>query len=163
VTHDEPVPIRRAVIGCLGLAVGLLVLALLVRPAIFLFAPPRNDAAVVVAPLTDVSAGPVVHDVILARSYGWSGERDAGDGRVQLAVILAPTTAGSISAVNAASPGRDGCPVEIAADRLRDCDGRAWTYDGVPIDATDPPLERVEVQVESGSVVLDLTGPATDP
>ena len=157
---DEPFPLRRAALGCLGLAVGLLVIALLVRPTIFLFAPPRDDAALTVATLTEVTAGPTRRDIILSRSYGWSGERDAGDGRVQVAVIIAPTTGGSISAVNAATPGRDDCAVEIRADRLTNCEGRAWTFDGVPIDPADPPLEAVGVQVISGSVELDLTGPA---
>jgi hypothetical protein len=156
---EEPFPFRRAAIGCAGLAAVLLVGALLVRPAIFFFAPPRDDGAIAVATLTEVTAGPVRRDLILSRSYGWTGERDAGDGRVQLAVILAPTPTGSISAVNAASPGRLGCAVEIGADRLTDCGGRAWTFDGVPIDSADPPLERVGVEVVSGSVVLDLTGP----
>lgn len=157
--NDDPVPVRRAALGCLALAVGLLVLALLVRPTIFFFAPPRDDAAVIAAPLTEVMAGPIRRDLILSRSYGWAGELDAGDGRVQVAVIVAPTTGGSISAVNAASPGRADCPVEIGADRLRDCEGRAWTFDGIPIAPADPPLERVTVEVVSGNVVLDLTGP----
>ena len=159
---DEPFPIRRAALGCLGLAGGLLLVALLVRPTIFFFAPPRDDSAVTTAALTEVSAGPIRRDLVLSRSYGWSGEQDAGDGRVQVGVIIAPTAGGGISAVNAASPGRHDCPVEIGADRLTDCEGRAWTFDGVPIEAADPPLERVGVQVVSGSVVLDLTGPG-DP
>ena len=64
--------------------------------------------------------------------------------------------------MNAASPGRDDCPVEIGADRLSDCDGRAWTFEGIPIDPADPPLERIAVDVTSGSVVLDMTAPLTD-
>ena len=157
---DEPVPLRRAVVGCLLVAVAVIGVALLVRPAIFSLAPPRDDASVFVATATEVASGPIRREVLLSRSYGWSGERDAGNGRVQLAVILAPSRFGAISAVNAASPGRADCAVEIGADRLVDCDGRAWTFDGVPIDTADPPLERIGAEVDAGSVVLDLTGPA---
>ena len=160
---DEPVPLRRAAIGCLLVALIVVALALIVRPAIFSVAPPRDDAAVIVATATEVASGAIRRDVLLSRTHGWSGERDAGDGRVQVAVILAPsTTLGGVSAVNAASPGRADCPVEIGADRLTDCDGRAWTFEGFPIEATDPPLERIGAEVVSGSVVLDLTQPAED-
>jgi hypothetical protein len=158
---DEPVPIRRAAVGCVLVALTVVALALIVRPAIFSVAPPRDDGAVIVATATEVAAGPIRRDLVLSRSYGWSGERDAGDGLVQVAVILAPSSGfGGVSAVNAASPGRSDCPVEIAADRLTDCEGRAWTFDGFPIDPADAPLERIGAEVVSGSIVLDLTGPA---
>ena len=160
---DEPVPVRRAAVGCLLVALTGVALALIVRPAIFSVAPPRDDAAVIVASVTEVAAGPIRRDVVLSRSHGWSGERDAGDGRVQVSVILAPSSSfGGVSAVNAASPGRTDCPVGIAADRLTDCDGRAWTFDGFPIDTADPSLERIGVEVVSGSVVLDMTGAAAE-
>jgi hypothetical protein len=156
---DEPVPIRRAAVGCLLIAVAVAAVALVVRPAIFSVAPPRDDSVVTVATASEVAAGPIRRDLILSRSHGWSGERDAGDGRVQVAVIVSPATAGGVAAVNAASPLREDCPVEVAADRLTDCDGHAWTFDGVPIDSADPPLERIGVEVVSGTVVLDMTGP----
>ena len=159
---DEPVPIRRAAVGCLLVTLTLVGIALVVRLAILSAAPPRDDSVVTVATASEVTAGPLRRDLILSRSRGWSGERDAGDGRVQVAVIVSPTTGRGFAAVNAASPGRDGCPVEIAADRLTDCDGRAWTVDGIPIEAADPPLERIAVDVSSGSVVLDMTAPLTD-
>ncbi|MGH2379630.1 MAG: hypothetical protein ACRDG7_00180 [Candidatus Limnocylindria bacterium] len=159
---DEPVPIRRSAVGCLLIVVAVVAIALIVRPAIFSVAPPRGDSVVAVATASEVNAGPIRRDVILSRSHGWSGERDAGDGRVQLAVILAPSTGGGISAVNAAAPGRDDCPVEIGADRLTGCDGRAWTFDGTPIDPADPPLERIVAEVTSGSVILDMTAPLVD-
>jgi hypothetical protein len=159
---DEPVPIRRAAVGCLVLALGVAAVALLVRPAIFSVAPPRDDSVVTVATAAQVTAGPIRRDLILSRSYGWSGERDAGDGRVQVAVIVSPSTLAGTVAVNAASPGRDDCPVEIGGDRLTDCEGRTWTYDGIPIDAADPPLERIGVDVAAGSVVLDMTAPLGD-
>jgi hypothetical protein len=160
---DEPVPLRRAAVGCLLVALTGVALALIVRPAIFSVAPPRDDAAVIVASATEVAAGPIRRDLVLSRSHGWSGERGAGDGRVQVSVILAPSSSfGGVSAVNAASPVRADCPVEIAADRLTDCEGRAWTFDGFPIDPADAPLERIAVEVVSGSVVLDMTGAAAE-
>jgi len=158
---DEPVPVRRAAVGCLLLALTVVALALVVRPAIFNVALPGNDAAVTVATVSEVTTGAIRRDVVLSRSHGWSGESDAGDGRVRVTVILAPSsTIGGISAVNATSPGGSGCPIEIGTDRLTDCNGRAWTFEGFPIDPADPPLERVEAEVVSGSVVLDLTRPA---
>ena len=159
---NEPVPIRRAAVGCLLVTVTLVVIALVVRLAILSAAPPRDDSVVTVAAVGEVTDGAIRRDLILSRSRGWSGERDAGDGRVQVAVIVSPSTGRGIAAVNAASPGRDDCPVEIGADRLSDCDGRAWTFEGIPIDPTDPPLERIAVDVTSGSVVLDMTAPLTD-
>lgn len=159
---DEPVPIRRAAVGCLLIAAAVVAVGLLVRPAIFSVAPPRDDSVVSIATAAEALAGPARHELVLSRSYGWSGERAAGGGRVQVTVILAPTAAGGISAVNAASPGREDCPVELGADRLVDCEGSAWTYDGIPIDPADPALERVHVEVASGSVVLDMTGPAEE-
>ncbi|MEA2651127.1 MAG: hypothetical protein QOI85_848 [Chloroflexota bacterium] len=154
---DEPVPIRRAAVGCLVLALILAAIALVVRLAIFSAAPPRDDTVVTIATAAEVAGGPIRRDLILSRSRGWSGERDAGNGRVQVAVIVTQTTSGGIVAVNAASPGRADCPVEIAADRLTDCDDRAWTFEGIPIDAADPPLERIAANVTSGSVVLRMT------
>ena len=159
---DEPVPIRRAAVGCLVVTLTLVAIALVVRLAILSAAPPRDDTVVTVATASEVSAGPIRRDLILSRSRGWSGERAAGEGRVQVAVIVSSSTGRGIAAVNAASPGRADCPVEIAADRLTDCDGRAWTFDGIPIDPADPSLERIAVDVTSGSVVLDMTAPLTD-
>ena len=117
---DEPVPIRRAAVGCLLIALAGLAVALIVRPAIFSFATPRDDSAVVVATAAEVVDGPVRRDVLLTRSYGWPGEIDAGDGRVQLSVIVAP---GAVRRGRPRSPPparcRDDCPVEIAAGRPR--------------------------------------------
>jgi len=155
--REEPVPIRRAAIGCLVIALLGLGAAALVRPAIYLLAPPRDDARVIVGTLTELSSAPIVRDQVLGRSYGHDGEMDAGDGRVQVRLIIAPAGFGAASVVNAASPLADGCPVEIGADRLLDCDDRAWTYQGLPIDPAHPPLERFAVQIESGAIVADLT------
>ncbi len=154
---DEPVPIRRAAIGCLLIALAGLAVALIVRPAIFSFASPRDDSAVVVATAADVVDGPVKRDVLLTRSYGWPGEIDAGDGRVQLSVIVAPGAFAGVTAVAAASPLSDDCPLEIAQVGLVDCEGRAWTLDGVPLESGLPPLDRFPVDVAGGSVTVDLT------
>lgn len=154
---DEPVPVRRAAIGCLVVTLVGLGLALLVRPAIFTLAPPRGDDAVIVATTTELADGPIERQQLLTRSHGHRGERDAGDGRVQLKLIVAQTAFGGVSAVNGASPVEDGCPIEIGADRLLDCDERAWTHDGQPIDPAHPPLERFPAEVDGSSVVVDLT------
>jgi hypothetical protein len=154
---DDPTPIRRAAIGCLVLAVVGLGLAALVRPLIFSVAPPRDDSVAIVATLADISTGPIRRDHLLSRSYGLDGEMDAGDGRVQISVIVASTGFGGVTAINAASPGHDDCPVEIGADRLVDCDGRTWTYEGKPIDSADPPLQRFPTEVEAGAIVVDFT------
>jgi hypothetical protein len=153
---DEPLPIRRIVVGFL-LIVGFVVLLMaLVRPAIFSLAPPRDDSAVAVGTLADVTAGIERREVILSRSYGWAGEVDAGDGRVQLGVLVGPTATG-IAAVNAASPVEADCEVRIGADRLVDCADRAWTFAGLPIDPADPPLERFPIRSEGGTVFVDFT------
>lgn len=154
---DEPVPVRRAAVGCLVLAIGAIVLALLVRPAIFSVAPPRDDSAVTVGTSTEIASGPRIREVVLARAHGWDGERPAGDGRVQLALVLAPSRFGGFSAVAAASPVEPDCALEVGADRLVDCAGRAWTFEGVPLDSAHPPLDRFPVSVEDGSVRVDLT------
>jgi hypothetical protein len=153
---DESVPVRRALIGFLLLVAFVVVLMLLVRPTIFSLAPPRGDSSVAVGTQAEASAATRRVDVVLGRSYGWDGERDAGDGRVQLALIVGPTSTG-LAAVNGASPVTDDCPVEIDVDRLVDCDGRTWTFAGDPIDAADPPLERFAYRIENGTVFVDFT------
>jgi hypothetical protein len=154
---DEPVPVRRAVIGCLLLAVLGVVAVALVRPAIFVFAEPRGDAAVVLGPSSIVNEGPVVRDVVLARARGWAGEVDAGGGRAQLRLIVAPSRFGGVTVMAGASPVREDCVLEIAADRFTDCDGRQWSHEGDPLDPADPPLERFPVTIDGGNVVADLT------
>ncbi len=154
---DEPVPIRRAAVGCLLIALAGLAVALIVRPAIFTFSAPRDDSAVIVATAAEVADGPTHRDVLLTRSYGWPGERDAGEGRVQLSLIVAPGAFAGITAVPAASPIKPDCPLEIVPIGLTDCDGRAWTLDGMPLESGVPPLDRFPVEVVAGSVTVDLT------
>jgi hypothetical protein len=154
---DEPVPIRRAAIGCLLLAIFGVVAVVLVRPAIFVFAEPRDDTAVVLGSSQLAANGPVVRDVILARPRGWAGEIDVDDGHAQLRLFVAPSRFGSFTVVAAASPIRDDCPLDIGADRYVDCDGHEWTHEGDPLDPADPPLDRFPVLLDAGNVVVDLT------
>jgi hypothetical protein len=155
---DEPVPIRRAAAGCLVIALAGLAVALFVRPAIFTFAEPRDDTAVVVATAADVSDGPVMRDVLLTRSYGWPGEREAGGGRTQLSVIVAPAPFAGIAVLSAASPAAaDSCPVAIGDGALTDCEGNAWTHDGTPLLTDLAPLDRFPAEVVGGSITVDFT------
>jgi hypothetical protein len=160
---DEPVPIRRAAVGCLLIALAGVAVALLVRPAIFSFAPARDDSAVVVATSSEVSGGPVTRDVLLGRSYGWPGERDAGEGRVQLGVIVAPAPFAGIAALAAASPVADDCAVVIGQGLLTDCEGNAWSLDGAPLETGLEPLVRFPVEVVGGSVTVDFTQAMSEP
>jgi hypothetical protein len=156
-------PVARTAIGCL-VAVGALVgLMLLVRPAIFSLAPPRDDASVVVASTLELTRGPVRREVVLTTTHGLDGERALDAGRVQVAVIASSGGLGVYSVVNGASSVASACPVEIAEDRLVDCDGRAWTLDGTPIDDGLPPLQRFTFRVRDGALVADLTRPLERP
>lgn len=154
---DDPPPIRRAAIGCLAIALVGFGFAALVRPLIFSVAPPRDDSVVIVGTLADVTAGPIRRDLVLSRSYGLDGEHEVDDGRVQVAVIAVANAAAGVTVVNAASPGREDCPVEVARDRLADCEDRTWTYEGLPIDPADPPLQRFPATIEEGAIVVDFT------
>jgi hypothetical protein len=154
---DEPVPVGRAALGCLLIALVGLGFAALIRPAIFSVAPPRDDTVVIVGTLAEAQSGPFRREQLLARSYGHDGEVDAGDGRVQLAVVVAPATFGGVSVVSAASPVAEDCPIVIDGDRLADCDGRTWTFEGLPIDSADPPLQRFPATVTDGAIVVDFT------
>jgi hypothetical protein len=152
-------PVTRTAVGCLVVALALVGLMLLVRPAIFSLAPPRDDTHVIVGAATALATGPRVVDVALARSHGLDGEQPLDAGRVQVQLVVAPTLTGGFSVVNAASPVADDCRVAIAQDRLRDCEGRTWTFDGSPIDPDVAPLQRFEVVIDDGSVGANLTRP----
>lgn len=153
----DPVPVRRAAIGCLTIALLVGGLMLLVRPTIFTLAPARDDGAVVVASASELGDVPVPREVILSRGRGWQGGIDAGDGRVQLTVLVSATPLGGVAVVNAASPTTASCVVEVAADRLTDCAGHSWTFEGLPLDGSDAALERFPAEVREGGVVADLT------
>ena len=155
--HDEPVPVRRAAIGCVLIAVIGLGIAALVRPVIFSLAPPRDDAGTIVGTLSELGTGPIQREQLLTRSYGHYGERDAGDGRSQLTIIIVESSFGGVTVLNAASPGGDECPVEVGPDRLVDCDGRSWTFEGLPVESGERPLQRFPAEVDEGSIVVDFT------
>lgn len=154
---DEPVPVRRAVVGCLLLALLGIAAIALVRPTILLFADPRDDSNVVMGGAAMADGGPVERGVVLGRSYGWAGESPADGGRVELAVIVASGRTGGLTTVAAASPVEEDCPLAIGDDRLTDCDGRAWSLEGFPLDPADPPLDRFPTTVDDGSVTVDFT------
>jgi hypothetical protein len=156
---DERLPVARTALGCLAALAAIIGLMLLVRPAIFSLAPPRDDSSVVVASVLEASQGPLQREVVLATSHGLTGERPAGSGRVQLAVVVAPTAAAGYTVVGAASPIEAECPVELADGRLIDCGGQHWTLNGEPLDGTHPPLQRFAVTVRDGAVIADLSRP----
>jgi hypothetical protein len=154
---DDPPPIRRAAVGCLVLALLGIVAVIAVRPAIFFFAEPRDDRAVVLGDSRMAADGPVVRDVILARSRGWAGEIETDDGHVQLRLLVASSRFGGVAVVAATSPLGNDCALEIRADRYEDCEGRQWTHEGDPLRSGDPPLDRFPAALDGGNVVVDLT------
>lgn len=156
---EEPVPAevslgRYLVAGLLGTAV-IVVLLLLVRPLLFTLAQPLDDTNYAVVASSQVTDGPIVRQLLLNESQGLLGEL-VRDDRTQISVIVAPFTIGGFSVVNAWSPTHD-CALEIGADRLRDCEGDAWTFDGIPLDPEDPPLQSFPTTVTNGAVTVDFT------
>jgi hypothetical protein len=129
---------------------------LLVRPLIFSVAPPRDDSSYAVAPQSQISVGPVLRELPLNASHGIPGER-VQSGVPVVRIVISSQPGQLISVVNAWSALND-CAVQIAGDRLRDCGGATWTFDGVPIDAQQP-LLRFPARVESGAVMVDFTRP----
>jgi hypothetical protein len=101
--------------------------------------------------------GPVEREVVLGEVRGWDGERDAGGGRVRLDLIVAPSRFGGVAVVAATGPVGEGCRLEISDDRLTDCEGRAWTFEGSPLDAEDPRLDRFAATIDDGTITADLT------
>ena len=154
---DDQVPVRGALIGCLALALCGILVVVLVRPAILWLADPRDDSSVVLGPTSITADGPIELGVVLSRSYGWPGEREVASGRFELRVIVSPSRTLGPTTVAAASPMRSDCPVTIGADRLTDCDGHAWTFEGFPLDTADPPLDRVPTTIDEGQLVADFT------
>lgn len=150
---------RYAVSAVLGLVL-LLALMLVIRPLIFSFAPERGDANYAVAPAAEVGATPVGRTLLLNESHGLPGEQPNGR-RVALRVLVSQSAAGGVAALDAWSPLAE-CPVEVAGDRLRDCDGSTWTFNGVPINATLP-LHRFPAEVRSGAVIVDFTRSLPQP
>jgi hypothetical protein len=152
-----PVPLARyALVALLGLAV-VMVVILLVRPFIFSFAGERDDANYALAAASEVDRGPMLTDVLLEESRGLAGE-EPRDGRVRVRVAAAPLPPGreGYSVVNAWSP-TNACPLTLGSDRLVDCEGDAWTYEGFPIDPGDPKLQAFSSEVRQGAIVVDFS------
>lgn len=156
---EEPVPspvsVGRYLFAALVGATALVGLLLVARPLLFTMARPLDDTNYTVVAVSQVTDGPIVRQLLLNESHGWAGEL-VQDDRTQFSVIVAPLTIGGFSVVNAWSPTHD-CALEIGADRLRDCAGDAWTFDGVPLDATDPSLQAFPATVNNGAVAVDFT------
>jgi hypothetical protein len=151
----DPPPVRRAVVGGLVAAAMVGGLLLLVRPFIFSFAPPLNDANYTVAAAAAVRNAPALVEIVLNESHGIPGEVHR-DNRVGLTVVVSAVGPDAYAVVNAWSEASD-CAVTLAADRLRDCAGKAWTFDGVPLDPADLPLHAFPTTVSNGAVVVDFT------
>jgi hypothetical protein len=142
----------------LGIA-GFLLLALvllLVRPAIFSLASPRDDTQYPVIAAATITE-PQVIELPLNDSHGLPGEVRVHE-HVTFTVVVSPLPGGGYAAVAAWSPTND-CQIGLGSDRLIDCAGNAWTYEGVPIDAADPPLQRFPLTTSDGMVVVDFTRP----
>jgi hypothetical protein len=153
-----PVPVKRyALVALLGLG-ALLLIVLLVRPFIFSFAGARDDANYPLVAASEADRGPMLRDVLLEESHGLGGESREED-LVLVRVAIAPLPARvGYSVVNAWSPVND-CPLELGSDRLVDCAGAAWTYEGFPFDSAHPSLQAFNSEVRQGAIVVDFTRP----
>jgi len=155
-------PIARYAITALLALAALLGVILLVQPLIFSLAPPLNDANYRLMATSDADAGPQLVPLVLNDPHGLPGEEVSGE-RAGLVVVVAPVEGtGRYTVVDAWSPTND-CRIELGADRLVDCEGDAWTYDGVPIDPADPPLVSFPTTTGNGAVVVDFTRPIDLP
>jgi hypothetical protein len=156
--RDPDVPVRRYLVVAL-LAVGiLLVITLLVRPFIFSLAGPRDDRNFPVTSVSQADRGPQLIEILLNDPRGLPGEI-VRDDRVGYSVVVAPLPGQTgYSVVGAWSPTGE-CPLEVDQDRLRDCRGDAWTFEGFPFDAGIPSLTAFPVSVRNGAVVADFTAP----
>jgi hypothetical protein len=157
----DPLPLRRYLVaGLLGAAAvgGVL---LLVRPFIFSFAPPLGDGNYTVASAATIRNGPALVELVLNESHDLPGEVHRNEA-VGLTVIVSAVGSDAFAVVDAWSPTHD-CALTLAADRVVDCAGDAWTFDGVPIDAADPALLAFPTTVRNGAVVVDFTRPIATP
>lgn len=132
-------------------------LLLLVRPFIFSFAPPLDDTNYTVAGVLEARARPMLVEIVLNEAHGLPGEVHR-DNRVGLTIVVSSVGTDAFAVVDAWSPTND-CAVTLGADRLVDCRGDTWTFDGVPIDPADPGLTEFPTTVRNGAVVADFTRP----
>lgn len=155
--QPTPVPLKRyALVALLGLGV-VMAVVLLVRPFILSFAEARDDANYPVIAAAEVDDGPVITEVLLEESHGLPGG-ELQDDLVRIRVAAAPLPPGrdGYSVVHAWSPVNH-CPLTLGADRLVDCEGAAWTYEGFPIDVAHPMLQSFPSEVRQGAIVVDFT------
>ena len=157
----DPLPVRRYVVAGVLAAVAIGGLLLLVRPFIFSFAPPLGDANYTVASAAAIRNGPAAVEIVLNESHSLPGEVHRDD-RVGLTVVVSALGQDAFAVVDAWSEVND-CAVALAADRLRDCAGTEWTFDGVPLDPDDLALLSFPTTVSNGAVVVDFTRPRSTP
>jgi hypothetical protein len=155
--RQEPFQLRRYLVAGLTAAVVVGGILLLVRPFIFSFAPPLDDSNYTVASAVEAKNGPKLVEIVLNESHDLPGEVHRAN-RVGLTVVVSPVGTDAYAVVDAWSPMND-CAVKLGADRLLDCRGVAWTFDGVPLDPADPSLQGFPTTVSNGAVVADFTRP----
>ena len=153
--HEPPVPVRRYVVAGLLAAAAVGGLLLLVRPFIFSFAPPLDDSNYTVAAAAQAKNSPMLVEIVLNESHHIPGEVHKGT-RIGLTVVVSSVGTDAFAVVDAWSPTHD-CAVTLGADRLVDCQGDTWTFDGIPIDPAKPPLRAFPTTVNNGAVVADFT------
>ena len=149
-------PIGRYVLAGLLAAAAVSGFVLLIRPLFFSLAEPLDDTNYRVAAASVADDGPMLVEILLNEPHGYPGEMRR-DEQAGLMVIVAPVGP-AFSVVNAWSPTND-CAITIGADRLLDCEGDAWTFDGIPIDPADPRLQGFPARVSNGAVMVDFTRP----
>jgi len=157
----DPLPVRRGVVGGVLAAAVVGGLLLLVRPFFFSFAPPLGDENYRVASAATIRNGPALVEIVLNESHDLPGEVRHNE-EVGLTVVVSAVGTDAFAVVDAWSPTND-CAVTLAADRVVDCAGDAWTFDGVPIDPADPALLAFPTTVRNGAVVVDFTRPVGPP
>jgi hypothetical protein len=159
--QQGPVPVRRYVVAGLLAAAALGGLLLLVRPFIFSFAEPLNDTNYTVAAAAQAKNAPLLVEIVLNESHAIPGEVHVGQ-RVGLTVVVSSVGTDAFAVVDAWSPTHD-CAVTLGADRLVDCAGDTWTFDGIPINPAHPSLLSFPTTVNNGAVVVDFTRPSSTP
>lgn len=147
--------VARYVVGGILAFIVLVGGMLLVRPLIFSVASRRGDSSYAVTTQAEVARGPQIEELPLNDSHGLDGEHEV-HGLIVIRVIASLQPGGlTPTVVNGWSPSSD-CPLELAGDRLRDCNGDTWTYAGDPISG-DRPLQRFPARLEQGAVMVDFT------
>ena len=156
-----PAPLRRYLFAGLLAAAVLGGMLLLVRPLLFSLAPPIDDTNFNLVGVLQARDAPLVIEILLNEAHGLPGEVHR-DERVGLTVVVSSVGTDAFAVVDAWSPTND-CAITLGADRLVDCAGDAWTYDGIPIDPADPALTGFPTSVRNGAVLVDFTRPITPP